>query len=186
MSNTARLELFNNKTQSRGLAMTVNTPKSNFSRPTSVTLSGQRLYLREDELDAGLAMILEAGHVLKAQTQTTRDKYGLNWTQARALTAILKAPQGVLALSVGLDITKQSAIKIAEELEQRGLAIRSDDPQDGRRRTLALTSEGVAIARDVSAAMRTLIARAYRQAGSDAVAGCDAVLNAIKSKAANK
>jgi DNA-binding MarR family transcriptional regulator len=181
MLNMSRFELFNIKTQSRGLAMTVNTQRPNFSRPTATSISGQRLYLREDELDAGLSMILEAGHALKARTQEARDKHGVNWTQARALTSILQAPQGVLALSVRLDITKQSAIKTVEELEMRKLVTRGDDPRDGRRRTIHLTPEGETMARDISAAMRSLLAKAYRQAGGEAVAGCDAVLAAIKS-----
>ena len=161
--------------------MTVNTQRPNFLRPAAAPVSGQRLYLREDELDAGLAMILEAGHVLKAHTLGEREKHGLNWTQARALTTILQAPQGVLAVSIRLDITKQSAIKTIEELEQRNLVTRGNDPHDGRRRTINLTPTGETIARELSTAMRSLLAKAYRQAGGDAVAGCDAVLTAIKS-----
>jgi DNA-binding MarR family transcriptional regulator len=179
--NSCRFELFNKKTQSRGLAMTVNTQRPNFLRPAPVAVSGQRLYLREEELDAGLAMILEAGHALKARTQEARDKHNVNWTQARALTSILQTPQGVQALSVRLDITKQAAIKTVEELEVRELVIRGNDPGDGRRRTINLTPEGEIIARDISTAMRSLLAKAYRQAGGEAVAGCDAVLAAIKS-----
>lgn len=161
--------------------MTVNTQRPNFSRPAPAPLSGQRLYLREDELDAGVAMILEAGHALKAMTQAARDTYDLNWTQARTLTALLRAKQGVLSLSASMDITKQSAIKTAESLEARQLIHRSDDPRDGRRKTLSLTPLGEEMARDLSAAMRALLAKAYRHAGGEAVAGCDAVLSAIKS-----
>jgi DNA-binding MarR family transcriptional regulator len=161
--------------------MTVNTQRPNFLRPAPATVSGQRLYLREEELDAGLAMILEAGHALKAKTQEARDTHNVNWTQARALTSILQKPQGVLALSQRLDITKQSAIKTVEELEARSLVARGDDPRDGRRRTINLTPAGEVIARDISTTMRSLLAKAYRQAGGEAVAGCDAVLTAIKS-----
>ena len=160
--------------------MTVNTPRPIFSRPAAAPLSGQRLYLREDELDAGLAMILEAGHALKACTRLAREKYDLNWTQARALTSLLRTSQGVQTLSVHLDITKQTAIKTIEELETRHFVIRSSDPHDGRRRTIRLTASGDEIAREISAALRTLLAGAYRQAGGEAVAGCDAVLTAVK------
>ena len=165
--------------------MTVNTQRPNFSRPTLTPLTGQRLYLREEELDAGLAMILEAGHALKAATQMARDAHDVNWTQARALTALLRQPQGVLALSVRLDITKQAAIKTVEELETRSLITRATDARDGRRRTITLTATGDVIARDISTAMRSLLAKAYRQAGGEAVAGCDAVLNAIKAGGSN-
>jgi DNA-binding MarR family transcriptional regulator len=166
--------------------MTVNTQRPNFLRPAPSSVSGQRLYLREEELDLGLAMILEAGHALKASTHDVRSQHNVNWTQARALATILQAPQGVLALAARLDITKQSSIKTVEELEARKLITRADNPRDGRRRTINLTPEGEAIARDVSSAMRSLLAKAYRQAGGEAVAGCDAVLVAIKSRGAKR
>jgi DNA-binding MarR family transcriptional regulator len=160
--------------------MTVNTHRPNFLRPAPIVGSGQRLYLREDELDAGVALILEAGHALKARTLASREKHNLNWTEARALTSLLHVPQGVLALSASLDITKQAAIKTTQALEVRSLIMRAEDPRDGRRKTLKLTPVGDEMARDLSAAMRTLLASAYRQAGNDAVAGCDTVLTAIK------
>ena len=164
--------------------MTVNTQKPPFFRPAAPVLSGQRLYLREHELDAGVEMVLKAGYALKACTQEVRDQHRINWTQARALTAILHKPQGVSALSIGLDVTKQAAIKTVEELEMRQFATRSADVRDGRRRTITLTPEGETIARDLNSALRNLLAKAYRQAGGDAVAGSDAVLNAIKSAGA--
>lgn len=181
-----RFELFNKKTQSRGLGMTVNTQRSNALRAGSPVTSGQRLYLREEELDTGVAMILEAGHALKLQTLAARVKHNLNWSEARALTALLRAPQGVLGLSTHLDITKQAAIKTSQALEERALVVRVDDPRDGRRKTIQLTPKGDEVARDISATMRALLASAYRQAGGDAVAGCDAVLAAIQSGKSTK
>jgi DNA-binding MarR family transcriptional regulator len=160
--------------------MTVNTPRPTFLRPPVVAPSGQRLYLREEELDAGVAALLEVSHALKASTQAVRQAHGLNWTQARALAALLRASQGVQDLSVRLDITKQASIKTTEELEARGLVTRGPDDKDGRRRSISLTADGDLIARDIAAAMRGLLAKAYRHAGGEAVAGCDAVLGAIK------
>jgi DNA-binding MarR family transcriptional regulator len=160
--------------------MTVNTSRPNFSRPAPPSLSGQRLYLREEELDAGLAMIFDAGNAIKMATLSVCDSHGLNWTQARALAALLRLPRGVKDLSDSLGLTKQAAIKTAEELEVRGLVTRVQDAADGRRRTLNLTAKGDAIARDIASAMRATLARAYRAAGGDAVAGCDAVLGALK------
>ena len=160
--------------------MTVNTPRPSFSRAPLAPASGQRLYLREDELDAGVTMILDASYALKAQTLAARVKHDLNWTQARALAELIRIPQGVSALAVQLNITKQASIKTIEELELRRLVTREDDPRDGRRRTIHLTADGEIMARDINVAMRTLLAQAYRQAGGDAVTGCDAVLTAIR------
>jgi DNA-binding MarR family transcriptional regulator len=179
--NVFRFAASTHENQSRGLPMTVNTPRQNFARPAPPIVSGQRLYLREDELDAGLSLILQAGHVLKARTRESRDKHGLNWSQARALMCLLRAPQGVLALSAQLGTTKQATIKTIEELTVRGCVTRHDDPRDGRRRTIILTPDGETIARDLGVSMRALLAKAYRKTGGDAVAGCDAVLQAISA-----
>jgi DNA-binding MarR family transcriptional regulator len=159
--------------------MTVNTPRPNFSRQAPPSLSGQRLYLREEELDAGLAMIFDAGNAIKSATTATCEAYSLNWTQARALATLLRLPLGVKDLSDSLGVTKQAAIKTAEDLEGRGLITRSLDAKDGRRRRLSLTASGETIARDVASKMRATLGHAYRAAGGDAVAGCDAVLGAI-------
>lgn len=166
-------------TQSRGLTMTVNTPKPNFVRPVPVSLSGQRLYLREEELDHGVARLFEVASLIKNATFEARQRHNLTWTCAHALVILLRAPVGVAGLAQSLDVTKQSAIKTAGELEGRGLLIRDDDARDARRRPLHLTPTGQDIARDIASAMRGLLANAYRQAGGEAVSGSDAVLAAI-------
>jgi DNA-binding MarR family transcriptional regulator len=159
--------------------MTVNTSRPNFLRPVANPLTGQRLYLREDELDAGLAMILNAATALKTRTLLVREKHDVNWTQARTLLEVTRVPQGVSALSVALGLTKQATIKTIEEMVARDLVARTDDPKDRRRRTISVTPTGEAIARDIGGVMRAWLASAYRQVGGEAVAGCDAVLNAI-------
>jgi DNA-binding MarR family transcriptional regulator len=180
MSETSsNMKSFFLNTQSRGLTMTVNTPKPNFVRPAPVSLSGQRLYLREDELDHGVARLFEVSSLLKNATLAARQRHALTWTCAHALVVLLRAPIGVAALALALDVTKQSAIKTAEELEGRGLLTRDNDARDARRRPLHLTNTGQDIARDIATAMRGLLANAYRQAGGEAVSGSDAVLAAI-------
>lgn len=159
--------------------MTVNIAKPILPRPTVAIGNSQRLYLREEELDAGLDTIFEAVAVLRASTQDARASHQLTWLQARTLAALVRSSHGVLSLSKLLEITKQSAIKMVKDLEDRGLVTRQDNPRDARRRTIVLTTSGQALARDVSAAMRSVLARAYRQAGGDAVAGCDSVLTAL-------
>jgi DNA-binding MarR family transcriptional regulator len=169
--------------------MTVNTQRPNFARPAPSPLSGQRLYLREDELDAGVEMIFEAANIIKAITASARRNHDLNWSGAHALALLLRAPQGVATLSTHLGMTKQATIKTAEDLETRGLLTRTADARDGRRRPLTLTTTGEAMARDIVGAMRGLLASAYRQAGGEAVTGCDQVLGALKqayARAPNK
>jgi DNA-binding MarR family transcriptional regulator len=160
--------------------MTVNIPRPIFARPLPIPQSGQRLYLREEELDTGVNMILEAANIMKAATQTVRATHDLTWTGAHVLSQLLQGPQGVAGLALGLGMTKQATIKAAEDLEARGLLVRSVDARDGRRRPLTLTQTGEGMAREVVVAMRALLAKAYRKAGGDAVSGCDTVLGALK------
>ncbi len=181
-----RLNPTHDKTQSRELAMAVNISNPNSPRTIQGLSSGQRLYLREDELDLGLEMVFSAGLALKAATIETRAKHMLSWTQARALTALLRVPQGVMALTKLLDVTKQAAIKTAQELQHRGLVEHQNDLCDGRRRTLILTDAGELIARELAADLRSILASAYRKAGGESVAGCDAVLAAIALPAMKK
>jgi DNA-binding MarR family transcriptional regulator len=159
--------------------MTANTSSPSFLRQTANGLSGQRLYLRDEELDAGLAMIFDASNAIRAASLSACAQNNVKWTQARALTTIARRSLGVQALSVGLGITKQAAIKTVEDLESRGFVHRVEDPNDGRRKTLVLTPVGEEIARSVAKSMRSIMATAYRQAGGDAVAGCDLVLSAL-------
>jgi DNA-binding MarR family transcriptional regulator len=159
--------------------MTVNTSPSHFPRQPTSSLSGQRLYLREDELDAGVELIFEASIAIKSAIKEVCARHHINLTQGRALSAIARKPIGVQALSVVLGLTKQATIKTVEELENVGFVGRVANITDGRRKTLVLTQTGADIARDVAGAMRNILARAYRQAGGEAVAGCDLVLSAI-------
>jgi DNA-binding MarR family transcriptional regulator len=169
-------------TQSRGLAMTVNTTRQNFVRPAPASLSGQRLYLREEELDSGVARFLDSATVMKDATLEVRTKHDLTWTGAHMLATLVRAPTGVAALASRLGVTKQSAIKTAGDLAGRGLLTRHTDSRDGRRRPLTLTQSGHDIAREIASAMRALLANAYRQAGGEAVSGSDAVLAALTTR----
>jgi DNA-binding MarR family transcriptional regulator len=159
--------------------MTVNTPPPSFVRAIGTSGSAPRLYLREEELDAGVMQILEAGLVLKKASAEAREKFDLSWLEARTLTVLLQAPLPVLALAAVLAINKQAVIKTLESLEGRGIVIRKTDPKDARKRIVFLTEMGSSFAKEISLAMRTILAHAYRAAGSQAVSGCDAVMGAL-------
>lgn len=156
--------------------MSVNTSQPSFLRPPAAPYSGQRLYLREEELDTGIEMLFDAVSTVKNAALTTCVHNNLNWTQGRALVAMLRRVHGVQSLSVTLGLTKQAAIKTIEELVALGLVVREANPQDKRRRSLVLTQAGRQIGQEIATAMRTPLAAAYRKAGGEAVAGCDLVL----------
>ena len=159
--------------------MTVNTPPQPNTRASATASGAARLYLREDELDFGVELILDAAQALKAATAVPRQKRDLTWTQCRILLRLQRHASTVLNLGQGLGLTKQVLIKTLETLEARGLLSRQIDPGDARRRIVTLTREGAVLAKDAATGLRTVLAQAYRQAGGDAVAGCDAVLTAV-------
>lgn len=137
-----------------------------------------RLYLREEELDAGLAMVFDAAAALKAASEPARIRHGLSWADARALSAA-RTPDTVLSMAARLAVAKQTLTKTLDGLEARGFLTRTPDPRDGRRRVIRQTDAGARVDLAVGDAMRARLANAYRAAGGDAVAGCDLVLQAL-------
>jgi DNA-binding MarR family transcriptional regulator len=159
--------------------MAVNTAPPGLGSGSAAPRGGSpRLYLREDELDAGLAMIFDAAATLKSACEPARVRHGLSWADARALSSA-RTPQTVLALAARLSVAKQTLTKTLDGLERRGLIARLVDPDDRRRRMVSLTETGSAIENEIAAAMRARLANAYRTTGGEQVAGCDAVLLAV-------
>lgn len=138
------------------------------------------LYLREDELDAGVNLILDTSRALLDLAAGLAGAKDLTGPEFRVLIAVRQpAGVGVLALASVLGITKQGLMRTLEITEARGLTERRRDPRDGRGRLVCLTAQGRTIEQTISLALRNRLARAYRKAGSDAVNGAHAVLRAV-------
>ena len=138
-----------------------------------------RLFLRDEELQIGLAAIFEAAAKLKNQSQTNRERLGFNWSDAKVLVALGAKPDSVLNLALRLDVTKQALTKTLRTLEQNGLLARQTDRRDKRRQILNLTELGKEKNSELGQDMRALLTRAYRQSGAEAVYGSDQVLWAL-------
>lgn len=164
--------------------MTVNTLPNAFARSSSPAAGGPRLYLREDELDLGVSLIFKAGDLLKAATQEQRQQHHVSWADVRCLCELLGNPLPVLKLAAELGLSKQAMLKTLDGLESRVWLSRTEDARDGRRKIVHLTAQGASVATEFALAMRTLLAGAYRVAGSEAVAGCDKVLSALTESSA--
>jgi DNA-binding MarR family transcriptional regulator len=82
-----------------------------------------------------------------------------------------------------LDVTKQSASQLADEVERAGFIERFEDSVDRRRRRLRLTELGRSVRetslRTSAALERDLVA----ELGPEAVAGCRATLLALSARA---
>ena len=156
--------------------MAVNNP---FNATEPDTTKHSRLFLRDDELDFGLATIFEVAAKLKAICESDEKNAKYNWAEIKALIAINAKNDTVLNLASRLAITKQALTKILRKLEEENLIERSDDRRDKRRKLLKLSVSGQSELSDISSKMRATLARAYRNAGAEAVFGSDQVLWAI-------
>jgi DNA-binding MarR family transcriptional regulator len=81
-----------------------------------------------------------------------------------------------------LDVTKQAASQLADEVQAAGYLERFEDPADRRRRRLRLTPDGErvrAIALETSAELERYLAA---EVGQDALAGCRSALIALVTR----
>jgi DNA-binding MarR family transcriptional regulator len=124
-------------------------------------------------------------HRLRRLAEAFVDGYG-RWLPTfgidappRALSTLLlldkEGPLGVTEIAARLRLSHPLLIKLARELEAKGLVCAEQDPRDGRRRLIALTDAG----RGQAAAVRratAIIDRAYadvlRETGIDMMEGC--------------
>ena len=140
-----------------------------------------RLFLRDEELDYGIALLLAGERALmKAAGEIARD-FSLPALAARVLITVRFQPgQSVNVLRDQLDATTPTFARIIADLEKRGLIERRQSPHGDRRtRQLYLSHEGKRLTDPATIAMRDRLRLAYRAAGSGAVAGARSVLEAL-------
>ena len=139
-----------------------------------------RLFLRDEELDRGVALIMASERALSQAAEASRKAGALSKTELQALMAIRATPGlTVSELRGKLGATVPTLARILGKLDERGLVRRKKSGQDGRKRKLELSLAGEAVAEPVASAMRNALRAAYRSAGSDQVAGARAVLEAL-------
>jgi DNA-binding MarR family transcriptional regulator len=141
-----------------------------------------RLILREDELDAGLEMLLLAEAAVWAAVDQGLAAAGLGLGRShwRAAFLLRRRPGiGVQDLAQLTSLSKQAASRILTDLEAKGLLEKAPGDLDGRRRTAALTPAGEAFEAAIGERLRAQVARAYRAGGLDAVGGARRILAAL-------
>lgn len=140
-----------------------------------------RLFLRDEELDYGIALLLAGERALmKAAGDIARD-FSLPNLAARVLITVRFQPgQTVNTLRDQLDATTPTFARIIADLEKRGLIERRQSAQGDRRtRQLFLSHEGKRVTDPATIAMRDRLRQAYRAVGSGAVGGARSVLEAL-------
>jgi DNA-binding MarR family transcriptional regulator len=141
-----------------------------------------RLILREDELDAGLELLVlaEASLWSSVDAALAADEHGLGRSHWRAAFLLRRRPGvGVQEMAHLTSLSKQAASRVLVDLEAKGLVQKSPGDLDGRRRSAALTAAGEAFEAAVTERLRNQLARAYRSAGLDGVAGARRILAAL-------
>lgn len=141
------------------------------------------LFLREEEVREGIDRLLGGYARLMRSLDPILEDAGLGRAHYRAMQVIARKP----GLSVGqaverLAITKQSFGRVMKDLEAKSLAERSPGPIDRREVRLTLTPQGIAIEAALFERLRTEMARAYRDAGREAVGGYWTVLEALEGE----
>ena len=135
------------------------------------------LFLREEELRQGMELLFFAYRDFTGEPDQILARYGFGRAHHRAIYFVGRHPSiTVSELLAILRITKQSLSRVLGQLVREGFVTQRPGAQDRRQRLLELTDKGRALERELSENQRTRIARAYREAGAEAVEGFRTVL----------
>jgi DNA-binding MarR family transcriptional regulator len=141
-----------------------------------------RLILREDELDAGVELMLLAEAALWAGVDAglEAEPAGLGRSHWRAAFLLKRRPGlGVQDLAHLTSLSKQAASRILSDLEAKGLVAKTSGELDGRRRSAELTEAGRLFEHRIAERLRAQLARAYRAGGLEGVSGARRILTAL-------
>lgn len=138
------------------------------------------LFLREEELRQGMELLFYAYRDFTAEPDAMLSRLGFGRAHHRVIYFIGRNPRiTVTDLLAILRITKQSLSRVLSELLRQGYVMQRPGIRDRRQRLLELTEKGVELERLLSENQRQRIARAYRQAGAEAVEGFRKVMLGI-------
>jgi DNA-binding MarR family transcriptional regulator len=135
------------------------------------------VYLSEDEVRQGIELLFYAYRDFTAEPDAMLAQYGFGRAHHRVIYFVGRYPGSTVSdlLSI-LRITKQSLSRVLGQLVGENFVTQTAGPRDRRQRLLNLTPKGEELERRLSENQRALIARAYREAGAEAVEGFRKVL----------
>jgi DNA-binding MarR family transcriptional regulator len=113
-----------------------------------------------------------------ASRLATRGYADYRRTDAAATRLLLRGPAPVGRLGAVLGVTRQAARKVADGLQQRGLATTARGPEDSRQVNVALTAAGQEYARAVVAVIEELNREVRERVDPAQLAAADTVLRA--------
>ena len=140
------------------------------------------LFLRDEELRQGIEMLFFAYRDFTAEPDAILAKLKLGRAHHRALYFVGRYPGCTVSELLGvLKITKQSLSRVLGQLVEEGYVEQAQGQRDRRQRLLNLTEKGRALEGQLTENQRERFARAYREAGAEAVAGFRAVMLGMMS-----
>ena len=135
------------------------------------------LFLREEDLRKGMELLFYAYRDFTAEPDAILADYKFGRAHHRVIHFVRGNPGITVSelLSI-LKITKQSLSRVLSQLVREGFVTQTAGTVDRRQRLLKLTRVGIELERQLSQSQRERIARAYREAGAEAVEGYRKVL----------
>lgn len=134
----------------------------------------------DEELRRGIEALFFAYRAFTADPDRILAARGLGRAHHRAVHFINRSPgMTVNTLLATLGITKQSLNRVLRRLIHEGLVRSEVGAGDRRERNLYLSGAGIALEHELSDAQRARVGAAFTAAGSEAVAGFRAVLEAM-------
>ncbi|MCF8467505.1 MAG: MarR family transcriptional regulator [Sneathiella sp.] len=147
---------------------------------TDVKSGNNPLFLREEELRQSIELLFFAYRDFTAEPDQILKDYNFGRAHHRVIHFVGRNEgMTVSELLDILRITKQSLNRVLSSLITRGFIEQRTGIEDRRQRCLYLTEEGRKLEQKLSRVQRDLVARAFREAGGDAVAGYRKVLSGL-------
>lgn len=138
------------------------------------------LFLREEELRQGIELLFYAYRDFTSDPDSILARYDFGRAHHRVLHFVGRNPGISVAELLGiLRITKQSLSRVLGKLIEQDFVKQQQGNRDRRQRLLFLTEQGASLEKQLSAVQQARVARAYRQAGAEAVAGYRKVLQGL-------
>lgn len=144
---------------------------------TDVKSSANPLFLREEELRQGIELMFFAYRDFTSDPDEILKRFKFGRAHHRVIHFVGRNPGITVAELLNiLRITKQSLSRVLSTLVEQGYIEQRQGTRDRRQRLLTLTEAGRTLEAQLSRPQQARVARAYREAGAEAVAGYRKVL----------
>lgn len=138
------------------------------------------LYLRESSLREGIELLFYAYRDFTSDPDEVLEQIDYGRAHHRVIHFVGRHPGITVSdLLAILRITKQSLGRVLRRLIEDGYVAQTVGMEDRRQRHLELTGSGLALEKRLSDLQQARVARAFREAGPEAVAGYRKVLEGL-------